>query len=117
VTTVQPLDDVEDLTRRSWLPAALRTSPNIGVYLGLAVVIAGGGLLLLAWGRVAGVTDVALQTPYVISAGCLGLAFVAIGLAIISIAAKVADGRARAAQLTELQETMAAIRVALEEQR
>ena len=112
MTTVEP---IENLTRKLAAVTAVRTTPNIGIYAGLAVMIFGGGLLLLAWGRVAALTDVALQTPYVISAGCVGLAFVAIGLAIVSIAAKVIDGRARAAQMAELQETLAAIRTALEE--
>ena len=96
---------------------AIRTTPNAGTYAGIAVMVLGGALIVLAWGRVAGVTDVALQVPYVVSAGCLGLAFVAIGLAVVSIAAKITDGRARAAQIAELQETLAAIRAALEERR
>ena len=114
MTIAEPVDEV---TKRPLTIPAFRTSPNLGVYVGLAVILTGGGLLVLAWGRVAGLTDVALQTPYVVSAGCLGLAFVAIGLAIVSIAVKIIDGRARLAQMDELQDTLVAIRRALEDRR
>ena len=123
MTIAEPVDErtiaepVDEGTKRPWTIPALRTTPNLGVFLGLGVILAGGGLLVLAWGRVAGLTDVALQTPYVVIAGCLGLAFVAIGLAIVSIAIKIIDGRARAAQMGELHDTLVAIRTALEERR
>ena len=96
--------------------AALRAVPNLPVVGGLLLVVAGALLLLVAWGRTAGLTNVGLQMPYVISAGCTGLALVAIGLTLVSVAAKARDAAARREQLGELQSVLAAVRQALEEQ-
>ena len=115
MSTVEPVEQAG--ARRNLPLVAIRSIPNIGVYSGLAVIVAGCGLLALAWGRVAGFTNVALQVPYVISAGCVGLGLVAAGLAIVNVAVKVTESRARAAQLDELRDALVAIREAIEEQR
>ena len=112
MTTVET---IEHLPKKRFLPLArLRAVPNSGIYIGLAVIVAGCALLAVAWGRVAGLTNVGLQMPYVISAGCVGLGLVVAGLSIVHIVVKVADSRARAAQLDELGETLRAIREAVE---
>lgn len=106
------------VTRRLTAPAAaLREVPGIATYAGLALALIGGVLLLVAWGKTAGLTNVALQMPFLVSAGCTGLALIAAGLTVVSIAAKAADSRARQAQLVELQSVLAEIRKGLEEQR
>lgn len=94
--------------------SALRGIPGIGTWLGLAVTLCGVIVLVVGWSRVADLGVVALQMPYVISAGGIGLGLIAAGLATVAIAAKVADAAARREQLGQLQETMAAIRAALE---
>lgn len=99
---------------RSW--STLRAVPGLPVVAGLLLVVAGAVLLLVAWGRTAGLTNVGLQMPYVISAGCTGLALVAIGLTAVSVAAKARDAAARREQLAELQSVLAAVRQSLEEQ-
>ncbi|MGZ6827758.1 MAG: hypothetical protein ACXVGH_13290 [Mycobacteriales bacterium] len=109
---------LQGLTSRVTRPvSALRQVPGIATYAGLALALAGGVLLLVAWGKTAGLTNVALQVPYLVSAGCTGLALVAVGLTVVSLAAKSADARARRAQLLELQHVLAEIRKGLEEQR
>jgi hypothetical protein len=69
----------------------------------------------VAWGLTAGEHNVALQLPYVISAGFSGLALVAVGLIVISVAAKATDAALRRTQMDELQELLGAVRRAVEE--
>lgn len=107
---------LDSLIRRASRPVqALRAVPHVGTWAG--VVLAGIGLLLIAiaWGRTAGLTDVSLQVPYVVSAGFTGLGLVAVGLAVVSIAAKQEDTRERTRQLAELRELLAELRNSVEE--
>lgn len=119
---VEVLGDDEE--PRSFLPArlarpvaALRAVPNLGTWAGVVLATAGLGLLLVAWGRTAALTNVALQVPYVISAGFTGLGLVVVGLTVVNIVAKRADAQARRAQLAELRTVLAELRAAVEEQR
>lgn len=107
---------IENLTRAaSRRVSALRGIRGIGVWFGLVLILAGGGVLVFGWSQVADIGVVALQMPYLISAGGTGLALIAIGLVVVSISAKATDAADRRRQLTELQQTLAAIRVALED--
>ncbi|MCW2585087.1 MAG: hypothetical protein JWN55_603 [Frankiales bacterium] len=98
---------------RRWA-SALRAVPHVATYAGLALTLAGGVLLLVAWGKTAGLTNVALQVPFLVSAGCTGLGLVAVGLTVVNLAAKHEDAVRRRAQVSELQELLAALRRALE---
>ncbi|MCW2571948.1 MAG: hypothetical protein JWO88_2006 [Frankiales bacterium] len=105
------------LLRRVSRPfSALRAVPHITTYLGMAVTLAGGVLLLVAWGRTAALTNVGLQMPYLISAGCTGVGLVAVGLTVVNLAAKAEDARRRRDQLGELQQILAELRRVVEEQ-
>jgi hypothetical protein len=95
--------------------AALRAVPALGTWAGVLVSVVGLGLIALAWGRTAGLTEVALQVPYVISAGATGLGLVVVGAGLVSISAKRADARARSEQLSELRTLVVELRAALEE--
>lgn len=118
VTAAPDPSRLHPLTSRLTRPvSALRQVPGIATYAGLGLVLAGGVLLVVAWGKTAGLTNVALQVPYLVSAGCTGLALVAVGLTVVSLAARTADARARQDQLLELQHVLAEIRRSLEEQR
>jgi hypothetical protein len=97
--------------------AALRGVPNLTTWLGVAVSAAGLVLIAIAWGRTAGLTNVALQTPYVISAGFTGLGLVVVGVTLVSIAAKRADAAERTRQLRELRDVLADLRQQIEELR
>jgi hypothetical protein len=83
-------------------------------YLGILVTIAGFALIALAWAKVAALTDVALQLPYLVSAGLTGLALVMVGLIVINIAAKRQDAAERARQLQTLSEALADLARSLE---
>ena len=95
--------------------AAVRAVPHVATYFGLALTLAGGVLLVVAWGKVAGLTNVGLQMPYLVSAGCTGLALVAVGLTVVNLAAKHEDSVRRRAQVTELHTLLRELREALEE--
>ena len=94
---------------------ALRGVPNLGIWAGVAVATVGLILIAVAWGRTAGLTNVALQTPYVVSAGFTGLGLVVIGLTLVSITVKRADAAERTRQLRELREVLADLRQQVEE--
>ena len=96
---------------------SLLAIPHIATWAGLGLVTAGVGLIALAWGRTAGLTEVALQIPYVVSAGCTGLALVAVGLAVIGVAAKADDARQRTRQLRELRRLVEELRASLDPER
>jgi hypothetical protein len=95
---------------------ALRQVPHLGTWAGLLDAAAGAALLVIAWARTAGLTDVGLQVPYVVSAGFTGLGLVVVGMTVVSISAKREDSQERARQLRELREVLAELRRAVEEQ-
>jgi len=94
--------------------AALRNVQNLGTWVGVLLSAAGLVLIAVAWGRVAGLTNVGLQMPYVVSAGFTGLGLVAVGLAVVSISTKRDDAAERSRQLRELREVLADLRAELE---
>jgi hypothetical protein len=94
---------------------ALRGVANLGIWLGVVVSTIGLVLIAVAWGRTAGLTNVGLQTPYVISAGFTGLGLVVVGLMFVSITTKRADAAERSRQLRELRDVLADLRQQLEE--
>ena len=93
----------------------LRSVPNLGVWLGVVVSAVGLALIAFAWGRTAGLTNVGLQTPYVISAGFTGIGLVVVGLTVVSITVKQAEASERNRQLRELREVLADLRTELEQ--
>jgi hypothetical protein len=95
--------------------SALRAVPHVGTWAGVLLCAAGLVLIAVAWGGAAGTLQVGRQMPYVISAGCTGLALVAIGLTVANLSAKAEDARARSDQAEELAQLLAEIRRAVEE--
>ena len=94
---------------------ALRGVPNLGIWAGVVVATFGLVLIAIAWGRTAGLTNVALQTPYVVSAGFTGLGLVVVGLTLVSITVKQADAAERTRQLRELREVLVDLRQQVED--
>jgi hypothetical protein len=88
--------------RRVRVPVWLRAGSPTLTYIGVAVAIIGFVLILVAWGRVAGETQVYLQIPYLVSAGLVGVGLVMVGLTIINVAAKQRDGADRDRQMDQL---------------
>lgn len=80
---------------------ALRPLSPVPTYLGIAVAAIGFVLVLFAWGQSAGETNVALQIPYLISGGMVGLGLIMVGVTVVNVAAKRRDAMLREQQ-TEL---------------
>lgn len=101
----EALDTSDVITARRTggrLPSWLRGSSPVPLYIGIAIAIAGFVLLLIAWGQVAGETQVSLQLPYLVSAGLTGLALVMVGLTVVTIASEQRDAAARERQMDQL---------------
>lgn len=81
------------------------TSPAL-VYTGIALVVAGFGVLAFTWSKVAGTLLVALQLPYLISGGFTGIGLVVVGVLVIYIGAKRRDAWQRERRLEELTELL-----------
>jgi hypothetical protein len=77
------------------------TSPVL-VYAGIALIVAGFGVLAYTWSKVAGTLLVALQIPYLISGGFTGLGLVVLGVLLIYLGAKRRDAFQRDRRLEEL---------------
>jgi|SRR5436190_5090637 len=91
---------------RSRWRALVEPSSYFPTYVGILATLVGFGLIALAWAKVAGLTDVWKQMPYVVSAGFTGLGLIMSGLLVINIAAKRQDAAERARQLETLTDAL-----------
>src|SRR2546423_9694036 len=94
-----------DRPRSRWR-AMLEPSSYIPTYVGIVLTLAGFGLIAFAWAKVAGLTEVWKQMPYLVSAGFPGLGLIMTGLLVINIAAKRQDAAERSRQLATLTEAL-----------
>jgi hypothetical protein len=83
-------------------------------YTGVITAAVGFVLIGVAWSQIAALTNVALQMPYLVSAGITGLALVMVGLLLINLGAKRQDGAARQRQTDALTDAVTQLRAALE---
>jgi hypothetical protein len=97
------------------LPPWLRPGSPALVYIGVGVAVVGFLLILLAWGQVAGETQVYLQIPYLVSAGLTGIGLVMVGLTIVNVAAKQRDAADRDRQMDQLVSILAELKAAMGE--
>ena len=95
--------------------SAVRAIPHLATWVGIGLSSIGFVLLIVAWGRTAGLLNVALQVPYLVSAGFTGVALVLVGLTVVNIDAKRSDAAERTRQLTELRGLLAELRTTVEE--
>ena len=98
---------------RRQLPSTLRPLSATPTWIGIAVAAVGFVLIAIAWGQVAGETNVALQMPYLVSGGLFGLAMVMVGLTVINVAAKRRDAALREQQTQLLADALGELRRAL----
>lgn len=96
---------------------ALRPLSPVPTYLGAAVAALGFVFIAVAWGKVAGQTNVGLQMPYLVSGGLTGLALVMVGVTVISVAAKRRDALLREQQMRLLVDALDELSGALERSR
>lgn len=81
-------------------------------YAGVACIIAGFGVIAFVWGRVAALTAVPLQLPYVVSGGFTALGLILVGILLVNIQTKLADATRRDRQIQQLGEVLQQIRAA-----
>ena len=86
---------------------ALRAVPRAATWIGLALCALGAIALLVAWRKVAGLTEVGLQMPYLISGGLISVCLMIVGLLLISLDALAVESSRRREQLTELRHMVA----------
>lgn len=96
--------DVPIKPRPRWV--SLLLTPTNGVWAGLVLVAAGISLIFYTWGRVAGLLNVAFQTPYLVSAGITGLALVVAGLAAVDMAVLLQDRPERRQQVAQIERAL-----------
>ncbi len=80
----------------------LRPDSPVPTFAGLVVAGIGFVVILIAWGQVAGETSVALQLPYIVSGGVVGLALVMVGLVAVTVQYKRHDAAILQRQIEEL---------------
>ena len=90
--------------------AALRPQSATPTGIGIGVAIIGFILLAVAWGGVAGEDDVAMQVPYLISGGAVGLGLIMVGLTVVNLAAKRRDAAMRGQQIELLAAALQELR-------
>ena len=102
------------MTDEQAMPAERRASTRpVGpllTYVGIALVVAGFGILLFTWGEVAGLASVALQMPYLVSGGLVGVGVVLTGLTTLFLSAHAQDVVTRDREFAQLQQTLAGIK-------
>lgn len=91
-------------------PASSGVDPRIWTYVGVAMLVAGCVLVAVAWGLVAGKTQVGLQIPYLLSAGFPGVGLVVVGTGLVILGAREVDARARRHQQQELVSLLTVLR-------
>ena len=97
------------------LQSLLGNLPRILIYVGLALLVAGGVLVAIAWGKTAGLTEVARQTPYLVSTAFPGLGLVIIGMISIHLGIREGESRERSRQNAELLTLLTALRESTEQ--
>lgn len=85
-----------------------------GIWVGVAISVVGLTVIAVGWGRVAALTNVGAQTPYVLSAGMIGLVLVVAGVFVASMSARRQEVARRSEQLRQLAATLEAIRSEVE---
>lgn len=108
-----PHESSDGLRAKRWAQPLL-AAEHLGTWIGLLIAATGLVLIVVAWGRVAALTNVALQIPYLISAGLTGLGLVVVGLAVVNLSVHRRIAAQRSAQLGELRALLAELRRTVE---
>lgn len=84
----------------------MRSASSVLTYVGLGLVVAGFGLIGLAWNASATRDVVAFQVPYLVSGGFTGLGLIMVGATAINVNVKRQEGEIRRRQLERLVEVL-----------
>jgi len=106
--TVKPKTSPRRLSRLGNIDSGM--TPSAWVWAGLGVASAGLGVIFFSWIKVAGLLDVALQMPYVVSGGMTGLALVIIGMAVVDMSVRSQDRQERRRQIAQLRNVLEELR-------
>lgn len=79
-------------------------------YAGIVAILLGFAVVAVAWARVAGLTAVPLQLPYLVSGGLTGLGLIMVGVLLVNIQTKLDDAARRDRQLQQLGDILDQIR-------
>lgn len=113
-STLEPITSERSARRRiGWLSNLDPSSPLL-TWVGLLIAALGFAAIAFAWGKVAGLDNVALQLPYVMSGGLTGLALVMVGMTAVNVAARRQDSAQRARESQELKAVLRELRETLE---
>ena len=112
---IEPDDGGSRRRRRVSAPQWLRFTGPGAIWAGIVVAAVGFALIGVAWGQVAGETQVYLQVPYLVSAGLTGLGLIMVGVTIVNVAAKRRDALERERQMDRLVSILDEVRSAVGE--
>lgn len=101
-------------TRGRW-SALLNPGSPVPVLVGVGLTLVGFALMAVAWAKVAGLTDVWRQFPYLLSAGLPGLGLVMVGLVLVNVSVRRQDAAERERQFAALTEAVRDLRRAVDE--
>lgn len=82
-------------------------------HIGIALTAGGFALIAFTWGKVAALTSVALQLPYLVSGGLTALGLIMAGVTLVNVQAKRNDAATRDRHMQQLTEVLAEIRALL----
>lgn len=109
---VRPVPEDED--REDRRAAVHLGGTATGLWIGLIVVAGGFVAIFFSWSKVAGLTNVAQQVPYLVAGGLLGLALVITGAAIVDVFVRRWDSGERKAQIVQMTEALSEVRELLD---
>lgn len=87
---------------------------SAAIWFGLFMVAVGFCVIIYSWVRVAGLLDVALQMPYVVSGAASGLAAIIIGVGVVDMAVRRQDRLERRQQMLQISEVLHELRSQVE---
>lgn len=109
---VPPLPDAED--RLGGRAEGQRANHLTGIWIGLVLIAGGFAAIFFSWSKVAGLTNVAQQVPYLVSSGLLGLALVIVGAVVVDVFVRRWDSGQRKDQLAQMTAVLSEVRELLE---
>jgi len=100
--------------RRRGLLRRILSRAGFAVWFGLVLTALGFGLIAFTWAKVAALTDVSAQVPYVVSGGLAGLGLILVGLLVVNLAVKRREAEDRRRQLEEVRDALVGLRHSIE---